>query len=53
MSHQEQIEQRVSKMVDAADRSLMSGGFTQSEYDFHIRAIDRWAEKAAKRRKAA
>lgn len=44
----EQIERLVEMRTDAADRALMSYRMTQAEYNLHMRAIDRWAERMFK-----
>ena len=41
----EQIERLVETRTNAADNALMAGRMTQAEYDFHMRALNRWADR--------
>lgn len=41
----EQIERIVQVRTDAADNSLMKGSMTQVQYDLHMRALNRWADR--------
>lgn len=41
---EQQIERAVEIKTDAADRALMSGRMSQAEYDFHMKALNRWAD---------
>lgn len=45
----EQIERQVELTTNAADNALMSGRMTQNEYDLHMRAIARWADRLTAR----
>lgn len=39
-----QIELSVEAKTNAADRALMGGLMTQSEYDQHMKELARWAD---------
>jgi len=41
----EQVERQIESKTNAADAALMSGRMTQAEYDLHMRAINRWADR--------
>lgn len=40
----EQIERAVEIKSNAADSALMNGRMTQTEYDLHMKALNRWAD---------
>jgi len=41
----EQIERIIETRTNAADNALMSGRMTQKQYDLHMRALNRWADR--------
>jgi hypothetical protein len=43
MTH-EQIERAVEIKTNAADNALMNRRMTQAEYDFHMKALNRWVD---------
>jgi hypothetical protein len=45
----EQIERIVESRTNAADNALMSGRMTQKQYDLHMRALNRWADRKMER----
>ena len=42
---EEQIERSVELKTNAADNALMNGRMTQAQYDFHMKALNRWADQ--------
>jgi hypothetical protein len=40
----QQIERSVEIKTNSADNALMNGRMTQIEYDFHMKALNRWAD---------
>ena len=45
----EQIETFLSARTDSLDRAYMNRTMTECEYRFHMKALDRWAERAYRR----
>lgn len=41
----EQIEREVEMRMNAADNALMNRTMTQIQYDTHVKAINRWADR--------
>ena len=44
MTHEEYIERTVERTTDRYDARLMSGRWTQAEYDAAISDLAKWAE---------
>jgi hypothetical protein len=40
-----QIEDIVERQIDKLDDKLLSGKLTQSEYDYEVSIIDKWANQ--------
>lgn len=41
---EEQIENKVCRMVDSLDAHFMNSKMTQAEYDSEMKAINKWSE---------